>query len=298
MGNDRIRVDKRRNATFQVWGPLKGLSTNIDNAIHPNLLDILNSGDTSKLTLQSDLDHYDRWKWVKGKINSLGFRSDEFTDSHDGLHVIFSGDSNTFGEGLERSEMWSSLVLEELSKTNKVSGYFNLGSPGTSIMTSVMNIFKYMNAYGKPNLIFINLTELSRFYDYVHDEKRYATTMYESGFMETIRLVAYDYYFMLQTYCKSNDIQLYSFTWDTDSDRVDSKDYVCTNDIFNKQEFDTFYALPNSTVMWREMFDKYDKSFIDQEFFQTARDGSHFGIGPNMWWADKMISAYMKRNQK
>lgn len=298
MGNDNIRSDSRRNAVFQVWGPLNGLSADIDNAIHPDLIDIINSGNISNLTLQSDIDHYKRWEWVKGHLNSSGFRSDEFTTSHDGLHVIFSGDSNTFGEGLNLDEMWSTLVLDELAKTQKVSGYFNLGSPGTSIMTSIMNIFKYINKYGKPDLIFINLTEICRFYDYVQDKNVYATTMYESGFMETIRLIAYDYYTMLQEYCKSNNIQLYSFTWDTESSRVESKEYVCTNSVFDRLEFDTFYASPGSDIMWREMFNGYDKDLLQHEFFQTARDGSHFGIGPNMWWADNMIRSYRDRNKK
>ena len=110
-----------------VWGRLNGPSFELDKAI----------GDDNWFVNHSQA------QWFNVPLNSDGFRSDEFSNNHDGLHIIFSGDSNTFGMGLEKEEIWSYLTYQEISKNVKTSGYFNLGSPGSSIMTCILNIFKY-----------------------------------------------------------------------------------------------------------------------------------------------------------
>ena len=91
----------------------------------------------------------------KNEINSLNFRSDNFIKTHEGLHIVFSGCSNTWGTGLNK-------ILKE----NPCSGYFNLGILGTSVASQIINLFKYFKEYGNPDIIFINFPDLLRFYGY------------------------------------------------------------------------------------------------------------------------------------
>ncbi len=279
MGNKSLKLNKKFN--YSVWGKVHGTSFELDKAVG-----------------------FDEWfanhsqaLWFDVALNSEGFRSDEFTNKHDGAHIIFSGDSNTFGMGLEKEEVWSYLTYQEISKNVKTSGYFNLGSPGSSIMTCILNIFKYCKKYGNPDAIFINLTEITRFYDYIEELDSYATVFYDSSndkktIIRQIRKVVFDYYLMLEQYCKSNDIQLYSFTWDVEENRDESP--FCTNNIMYL--FDTFYKLDTLVEMWKDLYLLCDQNVIQSDYFQYARDGNHFGIGPNIWWASKMIHLYTNRN--
>lgn len=295
MSTKDIRSDSKRNAKYLVWGKLAGASFDLDEAIHKDQRDIIYSEDFSLLSSEADISNYKRWSWVKGLLNSNGFRSDEFIEVHNGKHVLFSGDSNTFGEGLEKHEMWSHIVYSELSKEFEVSGYFNLGSPGTSIQTCIINIFKYIKKYGKPDIIFINLTEASRTYDYIEDLDMYSTTRYESGYMKTIKLIVHDYYLMLEEYCESNGIQLYSFTWDT-YDKPELPEYTNTNEVM--QNFRTFYKNKDTEKMLLEMREFASEEMRESEFFFTARDGNHPGIGHNFWWAQNILKEYRNRNSK
>lgn len=273
-------LNKKLN--YWVWGSVHGTSFELDKAIG-----------------------FDEWfanhsqaLWFDVKLNSQGFRSDEFTNKHDGVHIIFSGDSNTFGMGLEKEEMWSYLTYQEISKNVKTSGYFNLGSPGSSMATCILNIFKYCKKYGNPDAIFINLTEIGRFYDYIEDLESYATVFYDDknskeAVIRQLEKVAFDYYLMLDQYCKSNDIQLYSFTWDIGDDKSNS--IIHTNDMMYL--FDTFFKIESFSKMYNDLISSCNEDIIKSDYFQYARDGSHFGIGPNMWWANKMTQLYNLRNR-
>jgi hypothetical protein len=278
MGNASFTLNKKFD--YWVWGKVHGTSFEFDKAIG----------------FDDWFANHSQSQWFNVPLNSEGFRSDEFTNKHEGIHIIFSGDSNTFGMGLEKEEMWSYLTYQEISKNVKTSGYFNLGSPGSSIMTCILNIFKYCKKYGNPDAIFINLTEIARFYDYIEELDSYSTVFYDGDnkkrVIRQIRKVVFDYYLMLEQYCKSNDIQLYSFTWDVE----DNKDGLtfCTNNIMYL--FDTFYRTKGLVEMWEDMISSLDENTIKSKYFQYARDGSHFGIGPNKWWANKMIQLYNTKN--
>ena len=94
-------------------------------------------------------------------INSHGLRSDEFITNHDGKHILFAGCSNTFGLGNFLEDVWSYKVYKEIEKNEKVSGYFNIGSPGATISEISYQIFVYCKDYGYPDTVFINLPFLS-----------------------------------------------------------------------------------------------------------------------------------------
>ena len=75
--------------------------------------------------------HKDKQDWkVTYRYNSDWFRCDHFTKTHNGLHIVFSGCSNTEGVGNDIENTWSHMVYKELSKTYNLSGYFNIGKGG------------------------------------------------------------------------------------------------------------------------------------------------------------------------
>jgi hypothetical protein len=131
--------------------------------------------------------------------NSNGYRSDDFTKTHNGKHVLFLGDSFAFGEGLDKEDTWCYKVYSKIKETEPVSGFFNLGLPGSSIGDSIDQFFKYCSLYGNPEEVFFITTELDRDLKYV--------------LPESLDSFNFRMYFYLDQYCKSNNINLYSFSW-------------------------------------------------------------------------------------
>ena len=133
----------------------------------------------------ADLKIPDHAKWIIDykdnpdtfNINSDFFRSDEFKTAHDGKHILFSGCSVTYGVGLYTKELWSHLLYNKIKNKEKVSGYYNLGTPGTGVFDIVFNIFKYIKNYGNPDVIFIDLPDLSRFYALINSSDQWVDTI-------------------------------------------------------------------------------------------------------------------------
>jgi hypothetical protein len=127
------------------------------------------------------------------------YRCDEFTKDHDGKHVIFAGCSFTSGEALEPEETWAYKTHQRMSGT---SGYYNIGVSGLSITDIVDQIFKYIYNYGNPDEIYILFPNASRDLEYCGNDYKH------------VQLMVWRSYSWLEQYCKSNNIKLYSFTWE------------------------------------------------------------------------------------
>ena len=127
------------------------------------------------------------------------YRCDEFTKQHDGKHIVFIGDSFACGDGLEKEDTWCYKVYNKIFKNNKVSGYYNLGMSGASITECIDQFFKYCGTYSNPEVVFFITTELDR-------DLRYTNSEQQNFFIHRT-------YYYLDIYCKSNNIQLYSFSW-------------------------------------------------------------------------------------
>ena len=105
---------------------------------------------------------YDQDDSVRYYFNSLGYRSDEFTNFHDGEHILFSGCSETEGIGGNLESCWPYMTYKKLSETKKISGFFNLSRGGWGHDLIISNIIQYIKKYGKPNKIYILFPNLSR----------------------------------------------------------------------------------------------------------------------------------------
>ena len=98
------------------------------------------------------------------KHNSNNFRCEEFKKNHKDTHILFSGCSVTYGQGLLEDEIWAKKLYNKIKQEIPVSGFFNLGVVGIGICDIVANIFKYIDNFGKPDLIFILLPPIQRRY--------------------------------------------------------------------------------------------------------------------------------------
>jgi hypothetical protein len=231
--------------------------------------------------------------------NSYGYRSKPFTDKHEGLHILFSGCSNTVGEGLFFNETWAYKVFSEISKTSPTSGFYNLSLGGIGFVTIIANIFKYFRKYGNPDAIFINLPDLLRFYSYDKKTNQYFySSKIEHDFnnMEkelqnstySLKLLLYHYYMMLETYCTSNKIKLISFTWDTEKrDGAPS-----TAELFEEFGFKSFMRIDQDELV--EHINDYILSHPEEkEFAIFSRDSQHSGIAINNFWSKKAFQKYL-----
>jgi hypothetical protein len=233
------------------------------------------------------------------KTNSYGYRSQPFTNKHDGLHILFSGCSNTVGEGLFFHETWAYKVFSEISKTSTPSGFYNLSLGGIGFVTIIANIFKYFRQYGNPNLLFINLPDLLRFYSYDRKTNQYFySSKIEHDFnnMEkelensiySLKLLLYHYYMMLETYCAANNIKLISFTWDTKK----RKGAPSTAELFEEFNFKSFMPINEN-----ELISHISQHILDhpkeKDFSIFSRDEQHSGIAINDFWSKKVFQKYL-----
>lgn len=223
----------------------------------------------------------ERWYQYRNELNFYGFRSDEFiTDHSDKYHVIFIGDSNTFGEGLNIDETWAKLLYNDINSVRECSGFFNLGMPGKSNRDIVSNIFKYSSMFGKPDAIFINLTELNRFYALDNADKTIRTSRFLEGNYEVLKFATFDYYFMLEQYCLSNDIKLISFSWDDGQHKFYDKKLGCLSEFMEIHKFDTFISIDNKTINdWVAR-----NKVASDPYWIRARDKKHYGTGYQVYW--------------
>lgn len=223
----------------------------------------------------------------KNEINSLNFRSDEFIKTHKGLHIIFSGCSNTWGTGLNKEELWSYKLYNKILKENPCSGYFNLGILGSSVASQIINLFKYFKEYGNPNIVFINFPDLLRFYGYSDKAKIFFDSFYKEQSKQILELINFQYYFMLDQYCKSNNIKLYSFSW------IESKQKTPMNHkIFEVpfHSFNSYYKINKQDI--ENYIKVYKENNPNQDFIDFARDNEHPGIGHNEYWSNFMYNIY------
>ena len=228
------------------------------------------------------------------KLNSKNFRCEEFTDKHEGEHLLFSGCSTTFGVGLEEDEIWSKNLYNKIKKDKKVSGYFNLAMPGIGCLEIVANIFKYIDKFGNPNSIFLCLPNIERDYIQFNSDNakmidknkilepesllhgRYLENFYEKS-LDVLKINTFHYLLFLEIYCKANNIKLHMFSWDYN---------------FPEMNLDTFWFSSRDDFI--DFFKKHAEDFIKNRFSITSRDSEHVGIAFHVFWCDRLYNMNRK----
>lgn len=227
----------------------------------------LNYGhDSSSLEIiKSELD------WLPGdfnsiyKVNSMGYRSDEFIENRD---MVFAGCSQTFGFGIFNEGVWGNILSSKIGIKSH-----NLGVGGASTQYTVQNLIGFFKEYGNPKNLFCLFPEFTRCQmksdvDFMkskterrfglrgrqsyrllralHSEEilKYSAAPHEAEEMippEFIFSMTLDYIRMLEIYCDLNNITLRWGTWDP------AQDFYLTNNI---EKMDFKYYVPLHMNEW------------------------------------------------
>lgn len=215
-------------------------------------------------------------------LNSYGLRSDEFSTSHKGAHVLFAGCSQTFGVGTRLEDLWAYRLYNKMSETKKTSGFFNISVPGASITQIIYQIFYYFKKFGYPDYLFVNFPDFNREISSLFT----GNTAKKDLDLEISRSLVLKYK-MLKNICNDHGIFVYEMSWYS----ADWPNMLGNQDL--KKYFSEVYFPSN-----KEMFDHVAKYTTDSpqkemhRYFNVALDGRHQGIAYQDFWYNKMYQKY------
>jgi hypothetical protein len=248
---------------------------------------------------------------VKYIYNSDFFRCDDFINNHKGMHILFSGCSETEGVGGNIEDAWSKILYEKINKEIKCSGFFNLSRAGWGWNRIVLNCLIYFEKYGYPEFLFILLPNSQRKFDYsmnghVGDNgnpigkwkylQKYPKYYWEnSNITDILRSEPKEYnedflnFLMLwklfNKICDQNSVKLIFSTWDGLEDE----------NIRQSRLFNNFITVVNSdeTEYIKQFYEKNKKQKTDI----TKRDG-HKGRITHFIWSEKFYNKYREEKDK
>jgi hypothetical protein len=227
--------------------------------------------------------------------NSYRLRCDEFTKNHSGMHILFAGCSVTYGEGVFLEDCWAYKIYKEISKNNKTSGYFNVAAPGATNLEAIAQTFKYIEKFGKPDVIFMNLPDLSRdvFEFYEPQIKPTSSQDIEDVSKQVsvnrVSSEVIEFYGALSLFCKLLNIKLYTFSWHNKSIKLNKK----TLNHFNYLE--NFYTFKEKDLQNHcyKYLENNKKSNL-KPIFITALDGVHQGVAVHDFYFNFIYDIYQK----
>lgn len=236
------------------------------------------------------------------KYSGEMYRCDDFTKDHDKKHIVFLGDSFTAGTSLGVHHLWSYKVHQKIKEVEDIGKYYNLGMPGGSISDCIDQFFKYCTTYGKPDVVFFLTTE-------IHRDERYFR-------LDNNEFVIERLYHYLEEYCRSNDIQLYSFSWVKSIEEFNKSNYnkkisdlaKKINALWTKQstdqdnkygknileKFESFYDYSASEML--ESVYSFDLLTTTKDESLTSSDNVHPGTSFHDFYADFIYKKYLEKN--
>jgi len=239
---------------------------------------------SQKLAIQNCADKNILYEKLNLKLNSKNFRCDEFKKTHNGIHILFSGCSVTFGDGLFEDEIWSKKLYNKIKDDTELSGYFNLAVSGSNVFDIVTNIFRYMSEFGKPNVIFISLPSVRRYVFHkseITGLRNLHNSVYTDGkgdeYSEVARLQSFQYLFILEYFCKIENIKLYCFSYD------DSGHYT-------PMDLNNYFEVNKNDLI--QFVSEYSIDNPQDEFAIKARDNSHYGTAYHEYWSNFCYNLY------
>jgi len=233
-------------------------------------------------------------------LNNDNFRSENFIKDHDSKHILFAGCSNTFGTGNRYEDVWSYLLYNKILTKESCSGYFNLGVEGATIFEIIVNIYRYIRKFSKPDVIFLFLPNFERDHVYIKNPK-----IWLNDFI-------IEHYKQLEDYCISNNITLISSSWLM----LGNDNFKLTDDngmIVPSQEdpffelgirdaFEGFSLLEKNTSTFKNIRvakiykDVYDFSVKNKDvdgLMKTIDDSNHHGLAFHYAWSEYFYERYI-----
>jgi hypothetical protein len=251
----------------------------------------------------SEKEIKDTDKSVEYKNNDMFFRSDNFTTNHDGLHILFSGCSESEGVGDNIENAWTNILYNKISKDIKCSGFFNLSRSGWGWSKIITNALIYFETYGYPDVYFILLPNNQRMHKFYRGDNGGSfwkhEQLYPKGYYlsreknkKTEKFISdekeYNEDFLkfllgwklFNKICKDNNINLIFSTWDElDSDNLD-----------NLNMFENFLNM-DSKNNCGPYINKWYETNEKTKYDLRKRDG-HNGIIIHNFWADSFYSLW------
>lgn len=237
-------------------------------------------------------------KKVSYVYNKDFFRSDDFIKQHQGLHILFSGCSETEGIGDNIENAWPKILYDRISKDVRCSGFFNLSRSGWGWSRIVLNALIYFKKYGYPDYYFIFLPNNQRsfFFDkekiinnndwnywQKYPEYYERTDLFMNG--STAKEYQEEYVKFLITWkvfdtlCKTNNVKLVFSTWDP-QDKINMKKY---------QLFNNYIDIDDNNI--NSFAKEYYKNNKMTPYDYRKRDG-HGGIVMHHFWANEFYKKY------
>jgi hypothetical protein len=277
--------------------------------IHTNLEDFLIKKDNDDV-----IKYFDKAN-NPVKLNEQGFRCDEFLQTHDKKHVLFSGCSHTFGVGSKYEEVWSYSLYKKLLLEEQFSGYFNLGISGGSVIETITNVYRYIRKYSKPDVVFLLLPDLERDFIYLKNPDILLTPF------------VIEFYKQFEDYCISNNIKLISTTWivpeqdllwhklesnlnmiNNNYSLTDKNGYLPSSDESSYREFkfrdpyEHIVLLENNTKTFKTMntlqfyknvYEYCVKNKNKPNLMETLDGSRHYGISYHNAWSEYFYERYL-----
>jgi len=226
---------------------------------------------------------------IKYSLNNYGQRSSDYYKLLDtDFNILFAGCSITFGEFLPEGYAWPHHVYnyykEEYSNLGPYRSISFLGGSATEI---ILNVFKYIDLYGRPNVICILLPDMFRYYEPKLDGSSFQHTveyipkhgvsdslMPFRGMQEFVQS-----YRALHIMCKISGIKLLATSWDD-----------LANEKIKDIGFDTYGIINNeSQDSFIKSLDLDELGQYDERFFYSASDNIHPGLLRQMFFAKHFI---------
>jgi hypothetical protein len=248
----------------------------------------------------SEKEIKDTDKSVEYRNNDMFFRSDNFTTNHDGLHILFSGCSESEGVGDNIENAWTNILYNKISKDMKCSGFFNLSRSGWGWSKIITNALIYFETYGYPDVYFILLPNHQRMHKFYRQDSKSSYWKHEQLYPKGVYTNEYknkntfseekeyneDFMKFLLSWklfnkiCKDNNVKLIFSTWD----ELDSDNLKNLNMFENFLDMDTKNVCEPYINKWYETNKKTKHDL-------KKRDG-HRGIILHNFWADSFYSVW------
>jgi hypothetical protein len=270
---------------------------NSDDYTHRMLLgSLLNDKLFNSFSIRSNdgSDHYS--EEYKNEFNSFGFRSDEFTNKHNGKHILFMGCSETQGSNEDLNSCWAYILYNKIKTKENVSGYFNIASIGSGIIPQIMKAQEYIKKFGKPDEILFLSPEPYRTLKYSKTDARVEHSnitpeVYEEcDISDMLEIFSYNATIiqMFESFCETLNIKLLWSTW------ASHEEYI-----FDGYGFKNYFNLHMTNVSLENLYELYadESRTIDNNFLKKDK---HKGIVFHRYWAEKFYQERLneKNNKK
>lgn len=224
------------------------------------------------------------------KLNHYLFRSDHFKKEHDGLHILFAGCSETFGEGGQIEDNWSYRLYNKIAENNKVSGYYNVSLPGAGWDQIMQNVKRYIKLFGPPDMLYLLAPNLLRYFTYNQKNDCWQMTF------KTVPIRPDKEYFLEYAerfptwlfsirnffdYCESLGIKIVWTTWSTQE-----------NSNIGRTEYfeDSFFPI------WNVVLDNINDIDHDLKYDDVSRRDGHHGNIYHTYITNEFIKELVRKN--